>query len=93
VVPAQQSTSCMRSTSCLLFDANMLLAGAVVVAAYTVCFRGGLLLDANVLLASAVVVAASTVCFRGGSTGICQTAPFFIIVSTWPPGARIFPVW
>ena len=51
------------------------------------------LFDADVLVAGAVVVAASAVCLRGGSTGICQTAPFLIIVSTWPPGARTFPVW
>jgi hypothetical protein len=42
VVPVHQSTSCMRSTSCMLFDDEVVVSGAVVVAASTVCFGGGI---------------------------------------------------
>jgi len=58
----------MRSTSCMVVDAKVVVAGVV-------------------------VVTSSTVCLVGGITGICQTSPLLIIVSPWPPGACILPVW
>jgi hypothetical protein len=51
-----------------------------------------MVVDAEVVVAVAVVVATSTVCLGGGITGICQTVPL-IMVSAWPPGACILPVW
>ena len=52
-----------------------------------------MVVDAKVVVADTVVVAASTVFLGGGITGICQMALLLIIVSTWPPGACILPVW
>jgi hypothetical protein len=61
----------------------------------TSCMRSTscMVVDDKVVVTAAVVVAASTVCLVGGITGICQTAPLLIIVSAWPAGACILPVW